>query len=928
MKKLISYLTFILLIAGLLNARQSMPEYIFEKKFMNTTGWTDSDEKWKVIETRHFAIYFQDYPYLHEQASYIADLLETSYRVISYFARKNDNEKYAVILIGYEDYSNGLANPVTGKIQIWTQHKRYKFRSSKSWLPMVASHELTHLIHLRQRHGAGNVLYYMLGNLYLPDTVNPYWFTEGVAQIGSSVAGYDCWDDVRQALLNVRTTKPFRQEEILGLEQAPFPGSEAIYNYGFSFLRKQYASREDLLTEVFRKRGTPLVLVVSFEKHFSGIIDKSLSKADKEWKYELKRDLKNDKDTFSEIKIPSKKFHDIRHVSRFKNGYVFIGQESIMSNPAIYIWNLDSKDVKCAYKNRDIGNRVESDFDGKKIFFLENYNKGYRTLSRLKVLDLESKKTSILFKESRIIDFAIHCDSKGLSRLAIVVNENGIQSIQISENFTEPYPLYQEPYRYSFEQPVFSKDGSKLAYLRLDRDKPLLVSCLIHDFKTGSQKEFSKKFLSSPFFSSDDRYLYAQGSNSAFPELIKFNINEETKETCRLRNGGIYNAFAIDDSTALATGFSENGMSLFKIFLNRKGVSKKEAKAGSPRKLTFSKPTDARDYNFLNSISPKYWYPYYFKNNQHHFGYNIYLEDDLNRHELFMNGGMVLDSKKAEFGFSYVNSAWKYPIIIQGSTDLHADKALQDSLYFWRNNWGSLSLNLPLSRYVRLTPSFTVSKIFGISEQERIPDEWGLPPDIRLIPSMALIYNNTESWNSWKKGQFARIRSSLYQEWKKNSRQSKNVLTFANYIPMPISQHTLSLTGETGYAYSLNSIWFDNTFSFGGEAFRFPSYKTDTFQTERYLYGSINYTFPIKYSLIRFWQIHSYKLDINFQIEGLKYRRLFDDEKNWTSDATCFILDDLIFWYGIRLSIGPFITYRFDDRKLKEGFVLTGGLFF
>jgi len=911
-------LFILLLLFGFIPAK-SVSEGMLDKHFFAHAGWTNSDKAWKEISTSHFRIYYQDYPALREQAIYISRLVEYILPRLEDYFKTSIRGKPSIILLSYEDYSNGLTDPISNRIYIWTQPERFELRASKAWLPDVTSHELSHLLHLRTSSGIGNSLRVIMGNLYLPNAVSPYWFTEGVAQMGAISLGFDSWDDVRSAVLSERRDKPYTEAEILGFERKTFPGYEAIYNYGLSFLMflERETKNKELIREVIKKRGNPFVLLISWESSFSHLLSSSLSKKEKDWRVNLKKEAETGDNM---IKHPNFNPQYINYIARHKDGAILLAQEGLLSDKGIYLCSGDN--VIPLYKSKYLGNTVASDPSGKRIYFLETEFKGYRSLSRLRCLDIESGRVNTLFKNLRVIDFALN-EQDG-STLSLVVNTDGEQNLYIAQNGTNPLPVFKTGTRFSYEQPCFSNDGSLLLVLRYDRDKPIQATAVLYNTKTKEVMELSRRFLSSPFFSTDDKYIYLQGGDIPKPQLLRWDYKANSVIVLPLRDGGIFNAFARDDTTAIATGFTEEGLNLVRIRIEKDGRT--EAAEGlhhSELKLSDTPISKERDYNFIHSFYPRYWLPYFSRDDSLTIGLTAYLQDDLSRHDLMLYCGLGIGSRKPSGGLSYTNTSWDYPLNLQASSILNLDKTPKHQDYYWRNNTSRLTMTYPLTHQLSLYPSVGLSQIKKVTEDKYLPRSWGQPPDYRIIPSITFKYDDRVYWNAWTKGWLISGRASLYQELHEHTRQTKEVLTANYFLPMPLREHTLLITSEGGYSRSLNSTWFDVGFYFGSEDLRFYGHGYEDIYTERYLYGSIGYSLPIKYPTIRFWQLRTDNLSLTAKLDAIKYEPYYPTDKPWAADASLFLFANFRLFYELSISPGLYAAYSADLKRARQGFILT-----
>ncbi len=203
------------------------------------SGYSFRDLDWLKHESEHFV-----YIYHNEVAgsvSQIEEIAENTFLGLSELFGNPFRDKISILIGGYEDRSNGLANPIMESIYIMTIGLDYPYRNDGFWLEEVITHELTHLFQMTATAPVGNFLRNYFSRLYLPNALQPMWFTEGFAQLGSELIGdlyeYDyrrlpfLWDQLDRE-------DPFLEETVVSGHSGI--GGEAYYNYGYAFLTFLY----------------------------------------------------------------------------------------------------------------------------------------------------------------------------------------------------------------------------------------------------------------------------------------------------------------------------------------------------------------------------------------------------------------------------------------------------------------------------------------------------------------------------------------------------------------------------------------------------------------------------------------------------------------------------------------------------------------
>jgi len=237
-------------------------------------GYTFRDFEWLQYESDHFIyIYHKE---IEESIGLVKELAEESYAFLSDFYGRDFSQKIILILSGYEDDANGLANPALDYVYSTTIEIDYAYRSDYYWLKTVISHELGHLFQLTSVTPIGTIIRKYLSRLYLPNALQPMWLTEGFAQISSKLLGADGYDARRLSFLKDQLTlqTPFTEEAIVA-GFSPI-GSEAYYNFGFAFLdyllgeygEEKLRKLVELRSGVFGFTGIELVFFMVFGKSY------------------------------------------------------------------------------------------------------------------------------------------------------------------------------------------------------------------------------------------------------------------------------------------------------------------------------------------------------------------------------------------------------------------------------------------------------------------------------------------------------------------------------------------------------------------------------------------------------------------------------------------------------------------------------------
>jgi len=203
------------------------------------SGYSFRDLDWLKHESEHFVYIYHDE--VAGSISRIEEIAENTFLGLTELFGNPFRGKISILIGGYEDRSNGLANPIMESIYIMTIGLDYPYRNDGFWLEEVITHELSHLFQMTATTPVGNFLRNYFSRLYLPNALQPMWFTEGFAQLGSELIGdlyeYDyrrlpfLWDQLDKE-------DSFLEETVVSGYSGI--GGEAYYNYGYAFLTFLY----------------------------------------------------------------------------------------------------------------------------------------------------------------------------------------------------------------------------------------------------------------------------------------------------------------------------------------------------------------------------------------------------------------------------------------------------------------------------------------------------------------------------------------------------------------------------------------------------------------------------------------------------------------------------------------------------------------
>jgi hypothetical protein len=235
-------------------------------------GRNHPELEWKEIRTEHFRILFHQG--LDSAAFHSAGLAERLYERIAAEQGVRIRGRTPVVLIGIDDYSNGIANPLTHTLTVWTTPSVKETADSLLWLERVIGHELAHMASF---WSSRNIIGKPWELLVLGLT--PIWYLEGRAQVQS-----EHWDVHRDMLLGIasRSNALLPLRKLDGFVGSDMVDSRLVYEQGHSLLRYlgSVYGKERVLALQREHAKSPF----SFSRTLKRSLGKSQGELFREWK--------------------------------------------------------------------------------------------------------------------------------------------------------------------------------------------------------------------------------------------------------------------------------------------------------------------------------------------------------------------------------------------------------------------------------------------------------------------------------------------------------------------------------------------------------------------------------------------------------------------------------------------------------------------
>ncbi|SNY21037.1 hypothetical protein SAMN06265827_10692 [Orenia metallireducens] len=220
---------------------------------------------WKYYETDDFIVFYpKGYEWQGTEVLYYLEKYQSEVREVT---GNSAQFKTTVVLQDMGNESNGMADPITTKIDIYTNNpSTYAAMSGlengHSWLRSVSVHEFTHISQMTNTSGTVGVLARLFGNAYSTNSAPfiPLWMVEGITVYQESqLSPYE--GRLNTGYYDALIATKAKENKLPSISEATYPHNHyprgQWYLYGgefFEYLGKEYG--EDKLAEYFKLNGS------------------------------------------------------------------------------------------------------------------------------------------------------------------------------------------------------------------------------------------------------------------------------------------------------------------------------------------------------------------------------------------------------------------------------------------------------------------------------------------------------------------------------------------------------------------------------------------------------------------------------------------------------------------------------------------------
>lgn len=526
---------------------------------------------WQVLESKYFSIIFpqkssSEKPYCYEEiALHIAEIADQLCEQITpqFGKPPKPDHKIGLILEDFGDYIYGFASALPHRtIRINLTAPGFKNFNTKfdSWLKILIAHEYTHLAHFDMTNKGITFLRFFLGQIIVPNALQPLWSIEGLAIYNESK--FNPGGRLQDSRYEMYLRSDFLENKLKKLDQlagdylVSWPGGNAPYIYGQSlvhFITQEYG--EEKLIAISEEFSSFPILGMNWALKKVLGIDQN----------ELFQNWKNKKQNYYEQQIEQiEKFSKITESQQLTNHDYWVDEPMWLSSdenenyllykvftpqlyPTIRKYDLNSKKESILIK-RTSGNNISYCLSPDNQYLLYSkllkYNNHY-TYHDLFLYNLNTGKQKQISEGMRIKDPTWHPD-RSTGKIAAVINQAGTNNLVLfsldkfflensfSQNnflsFSDLVFLTDFSDGQQISQPVWSPQGNKIAFsLWYKGYQDIYILTIDEDYQVQSIKPITLDNYTdiSPNWSKDGNYLFFSSDRSDIFNIYAYSINEE-----------------------------------------------------------------------------------------------------------------------------------------------------------------------------------------------------------------------------------------------------------------------------------------------------------------------------------------------------------------------------------------------------------------
>ncbi|MGC4113559.1 MAG: BamA/TamA family outer membrane protein [Myxococcales bacterium] len=880
---------------------------------------------WYTVETPHFRVHYHEG--LGAMAQRAARALEAAHKRLAPLMERAPERRVEVVLSDETDGANGSATVwMRTEMHLYAvpPDSRSELNDYEDYLWNLVVHEYTHVLQLGDIGGVPWIVNRVFGDLWIPNGIEPRWFTEGLAVRQESAASgggrerasvYDMY--LRSEVLEGR----FYGIDDAGGSPTTWPRGGIAYLHGARFL--------DWIAQTYGAQA----LTAYHHDYGSQVIPFAINYTARDHLGETWTDLYDqwEKEVSAQIEGQASA---IRHRGeRSPTRLTFRGEgtgEPVFLDPDRVLYLEDSADRRAALRSVWVNGKADRKlgevYGGGTLAIAPdrcfavvsqtNVHAQFYWYEDLFRYDLNTGSLEQLTHGARLTEPDVSPDGKTLVAARRLAGGRMALATLPSSSGAPITSIYEAPVATSVYTPRFSPDGKKVAF---SEQRPSGRDIRLLDLATGQIADVTRDRALDldPAFSPDGKTLYFVSDRTGVFNVYARDLESgKTWQVTNVLTGAFRPAVSPDGRRLAVVTYSTVGFDVAVMDLDRErflDAPEVDLVRPAPPDWEGREAYPARPYQPLDTLRPYYWLPMLGADAMGPtLGITTSGADVVGKHSWALDVQLGLASLQPSFSAAYSTQLYYPDLTIQVGSELGTVSNAPKRQYE-RQYHGAASLTFP---FTRLDQSYSV----GLGYELRYYDPWAVeaPHDptgelpfkadkgLAATLSLSLGFSNTQRFAnsiSAERGVSARLNlRGGRPEWGSQFEYYSAEGAIATYLAMPwLEHHVLALRLMGGASYG--GVGGRRVFSLGGLSVHDPildllqlaglngaglrGYRPGAFSGSYYTLFNAEYRFPIVRVDAGLWTLPIYVRRIHAAVT-------FD-----VGEAT-----DTWTWRGLRPSVG------------------------
>lgn len=574
-----------------------------------------------IVSRRVTVVYHQGLEPMAREAAAMAD------RIMDEHTARYGNRvgRVQIVLVDTDDDSNGYATPVPYplvNVRAVAPNGADEFGNLESWLSLVLTHELAHVVHLEPARGVPGFGRHVLGRApYLfPNVFTPTWMIEGLAvyeETEKTAFGRGRNPDARMVRRMAALEGGFPSEDQAVYALDRWPGGQASYLFGEGFMRYlSGASGPDILPRLQTVQSRQIIPYLD-DWTSSKVTGMSFHAHWKEWTTLTEQEARQEAEGLKARGLTDARALTTRGIRqtnpRFSpdGAWIAYASSSLTRYPEIRLVRPDGSDDH-RLVDRNGGSGLSWTPDGKTLVYdeLEVYRTYYRFFD-LRTVDVATGRVSRLTRGVRAREPDVSPDG----RTVVFVRKMGDRSELhlVGLDGSNLRALAVSPPQTEWGDPRFSPDGTKVVASRWTTGGWLDI--VLVDVASGALLELTHDRAKDvePTFTPDGQAVVFRSDRDGVSNLYAHRFADGALVRVASVVGGAFTPAVSPDGRELAfASYSSRGYDVQLASLDLVSAPPAEPFIDPYPEATAAvvpEASPARPYRPLSSLWPRFWSP-------------------------------------------------------------------------------------------------------------------------------------------------------------------------------------------------------------------------------------------------------------------------------------------------------------------------------